>query len=354
MRAVDCVGVLIQGEQHRVYVHRRTMQRRLFPGIWDIVGGHLEPGETPEQTLARELEEETGWKLREIRSTVADWEWEHQGRIRRELDYLVTVEGDLRRPRLEEGKHDASAWVGPDDLELLMENRTDGDRRLRDIVAHVVRARFTERLRLEPIAGPGEVLPGHAADLERLFADPLVAHWYAGAWSTEESVLRSAEMHRGWERDGVSKWMAYERAGGSPEHGAAGALERARGSLVGRGGLSRLSADNPVTAAIAALAGPEWAVDRLELGWALTGAARGLGYATEIGRAGLEFAFETLGASAVIAFTERHNAASRAVMERLGMPFAGEITAEGLVEGVEGVQPDAPFAVHVARGGSAA
>jgi RimJ/RimL family protein N-acetyltransferase len=331
MRAVDCVGVLIQDEQHRVYVQRRTMQRRLFPGIWDIVGGHVERGETPEQTLARELEEETGWKLREIRSTVADWEWKHQRRTRRELDYLVTVEGDLRQPRLEEGKHDAGAWVGPDDLDLLMQNRTDGDRRVRDIVAHVVRTRFTERLRLEPVAGPGEVLPGHAADLERWFADPLVARWYAATWSQEKSVPRSAAMHRSWEEDGVSKWTAYDRASGS---------------LVGRGGLSRLGANLDVTASIASLVGPEWAVDRLDLGWALTKSARGEGYEAEIGRAGLEFAFETLGASAVIAFTERHNVPSRLVMDHLGMSFVGEITTEGLVAGMEGMQPDEPFAVY--------
>ncbi|MDX6263737.1 MAG: 8-oxo-dGTP diphosphatase, partial [Kribbellaceae bacterium] len=141
-----------------------------MPGIWDVVGGHLEEGETPEQALAREVEEETGWRVREIVAPVTDWEWGYEGRVRREIDYLVTVDGDLARPRLEEGKHDAGAWVGPDDLELLMVNRTDGDRRLRDIVAYAVRTVLTERLLLVPITGPDEVLPGHAADLERLHA----------------------------------------------------------------------------------------------------------------------------------------------------------------------------------------
>jgi hypothetical protein len=46
-----------------------------------------------------------------------------------------------------------------------MEHRTDGDRRLRDIVAFAVRTRFTKRLRLEPVTGPGEVLTGHQADI---------------------------------------------------------------------------------------------------------------------------------------------------------------------------------------------
>lgn len=336
MRPVDCVGALIRDERGRVYVHRRTANRRLFPGIWDIVGGHLEQGETPEQALAREVEEETGWRVREIVAAVTDWEWEYEGRVRRELDYVVTVDGDLRQPRLEEGKHDASAWVGPDNLELLMVGRTDGDRRLRDIVAATVRTRFTERLRLEPVTGPTAVLTGHAADLQRLQGDPWVAEWYAETWSAEESVLRARAMQVGWERDGVSKWMAYESA---------------TGALVGRGGMSRLGADAVVTSSIGALLDSSleqaWRVDRLELGWALLSEARGRGYATEIGRAGVEFAFETLGARAVIAFTERHNLASRAVMERLGMKLAGEIRTLGLVEGQPGVHPDAPFAVYV-------
>lgn len=344
MRAVDCVGALIRDERQRVYVQRRTAERRLLPGIWDIVGGHLEEGETPEQALAREVEEETGWRVREIVATVTDWEWEYEGRVRRELDYLVAVDGDLTRPRLEDGKHDASAWVGPDDLDLLMVNRTDGDRRLRDIVAYVVRTVLTERLRLVPITGPGEVLTGHAADLERLHADPWVADWYAGAWSTEESVRRSAGFQARWEADGVGKWMVYERSSGA---------------LVGRGGMERMAADAEVTAKIARLlddsrlgdswSGRAWLTDRLELGWALLGSARGQGLATELGRAGLDYAFDALGARSVIAFTERHNVASRAVMERLGMKFAGEIQTDGLIEGKTGVHPDAPFAIYAAH-----
>ena len=73
----------------------------------------------------------------------------------------------------------------------------------------------------------------------------------------------------------------------------------------------------------------------------------GLGYASEIGRAGLEFAFDVLGMQAVVSCTVRHNVRSRAVMERIGMRYAGEIRSRGMVEGLEGEQDDAPFAVCV-------
>jgi 8-oxo-dGTP pyrophosphatase MutT (NUDIX family) len=125
-----------------VFVQRRSATRRVFPGIWDIVGGHIEAGETLDEGLAREIEEETGWTLRRIGARIADWEWQHDGVVRRELVYLVEVDGDLARPRLEAGKH-AFAWVGPDEIDLLMEGRTDGDGRLRDIVARALPADAT-------------------------------------------------------------------------------------------------------------------------------------------------------------------------------------------------------------------
>jgi RimJ/RimL family protein N-acetyltransferase len=43
---------------------------------------------------------------------------------------------------------------------------------------------------------------------------------------------------------------------------------------------------------------------------------------------------------------ERHNWASRKVMERLGMRLAGEIRACGLIEGRSGVHDAAPFALY--------
>ena len=55
----------------------------------------------------------------------------------------------------------------------------------------------------------------------------------------------------------------------------------------------------------------------------------GRGYATEIGRAGLAFAFDELGATEVVAFTEPHNRRSRVVMERLGMVLVGGIVLDG-------------------------
>ncbi len=50
----------------------------------------------------------------------------------------------------------------------------------------------------------------------------------------------------------------------------------------------------------------------------------------------------------VVAFTERHNLRSRAVMERIDMSYAGEFLGTGLIEGRHGVHDGAPFALYVA------
>ena len=138
MRAPGCVGALIRNDEGRVFVQRRSATRRVLPGIWDIVGGHLEVGESVHDALAREIREETGWLLRGIGQQVADWEWEFDGVIRRELDYLVEVDGDLTVVKLEDGKHDRYAWIGLDNLHVMTEGRSDGDCRLRDIVARAI------------------------------------------------------------------------------------------------------------------------------------------------------------------------------------------------------------------------
>ena len=43
-----------------ILLGRRSPERTFYPDVWDMFGGHMEPGEGQEQTLARELEEELG------------------------------------------------------------------------------------------------------------------------------------------------------------------------------------------------------------------------------------------------------------------------------------------------------
>jgi RimJ/RimL family protein N-acetyltransferase len=62
----------------------------------------------------------------------------------------------------------------------------------------------------------------------------------------------------------------------------------------------------------------------VEMAWRLARAYWGQGFATEAARAGLDYGFETLGLTEIVATTVPANWRSRRVMERLGMTRAPE------------------------------
>jgi 8-oxo-dGTP diphosphatase len=130
------VGAIIVDDEGRAFVHRRGNDRVLFPGCWDIPGGHVEAGETLLDALAREVHEETGWRLQKVVAELGECVWTgNDGVARREVDYVVEVQGDLSAPCLEHPKHVDYAWVGLDDLDRLLENRTTEQTLVRDLVA---------------------------------------------------------------------------------------------------------------------------------------------------------------------------------------------------------------------------
>ena len=68
----------------------------------------------------------------------------------------------------------------------------------------------------------------------------------------------------------------------------------------------------------------------IDLGWRLHPDHWGNGYATESARGAIGYAFGTLGLDELAATTLPDNARSRAVMERLGMAYAGDVVHAGL------------------------
>ncbi|MEU7583753.1 NUDIX domain-containing protein [Streptomyces sp. NPDC041068] len=129
------VGALISDPLGRIFVQRRSADRRLFPGCWDVVGGAVEDGETHHEALEREIAEETGWRLRRVLARVVHESWTADGVRHLESDYVVEVDGDLSSPTLEWDKHPEFAWVAPEDVSLLDENvRLGGGTFIKDMV----------------------------------------------------------------------------------------------------------------------------------------------------------------------------------------------------------------------------
>jgi len=127
--------------------------------------------------------------------------------------------------------------------------------------------------------------------LAALNADPLVMEHFPARLSRSDSDDLIARIEAGFDRHGYGLW----------------ALElRATGEFVGFTGLERTSFEAHFTPAV-------------EVGWRLARSAWGQGYATEAGRAALDFGFDAVGLEEIVSFTSVANIRSRAVMQRLGM-----------------------------------
>ncbi|MGY4926671.1 NUDIX hydrolase [Streptomyces sp. 900105755] len=140
---VWAAGAVILNRDGHAFAQKRSPDRRLFPDCWDIVGGHVEPGESLLDTLVREVDEETGWRVRRVRRLlrIATWTGDDGDGTRREADYLVEVDGDLDNPALEWSKHTAYGWFGPEDLHRLKENRAPGEYLIHDLIAKALQDR---------------------------------------------------------------------------------------------------------------------------------------------------------------------------------------------------------------------
>lgn len=55
------IAILYQNQQFLCQL-RDNKPGILYPGYWGLFGGHLEPGEVPEEAMKRELEEEIGYR----------------------------------------------------------------------------------------------------------------------------------------------------------------------------------------------------------------------------------------------------------------------------------------------------
>lgn len=96
-----------------------------------------------------------------------------------------------------------------------------------------------------------------------------------------------------WDRHGFGAWAV---------------VEQASGSLIGQCGLNTVPDTHPL---------------EVEVLYALAQSAWGQGFATEAARASLRYGFEQVRLDRIIALAAPDNAASRHVMDKLGMKYLG-------------------------------
>lgn len=103
-------AILVNPEGKVLLQHRDNIPTIRYPDHWSMPGGVMEPGEMPEQTIRRELEEELGYVVGEV---------ELYGRIidaYRNLINIFLAPIDQRVDTLVLGEGREVRYFGPDEL----------------------------------------------------------------------------------------------------------------------------------------------------------------------------------------------------------------------------------------------
>jgi 8-oxo-dGTP diphosphatase len=103
-------GVLVRCAE--VLLGHRSPDRRWYPDVWDLPGGHVEPGEDERTALDRELREEVGVVPRRVDpAPVLRIE---DGELHLALFVVRSWDGEPRN--LQPHEHDELRWVSAGDL----------------------------------------------------------------------------------------------------------------------------------------------------------------------------------------------------------------------------------------------
>ncbi|HUZ17079.1 MAG TPA: NUDIX domain-containing protein, partial [Spirochaetia bacterium] len=96
----------------RVLIARRSASDRLYPGMWETIGGSVEEGETLEECIRREVREEIGCRVENLEPF----------RVYETLSgddrYLSNVFTGTVRGRLRPNPHEVQEvrWILPDEV----------------------------------------------------------------------------------------------------------------------------------------------------------------------------------------------------------------------------------------------
>lgn len=112
MNNITIVQKCIVKNNGKVLILRRSMDSRRHPGMWDFAGGKLEYGEDLIQSLKREIKEETGLDVHDIKILCIFSEMDDDGfRIR--IGYYCNADSDS--VALSE-EHTELKWISADEL----------------------------------------------------------------------------------------------------------------------------------------------------------------------------------------------------------------------------------------------
>jgi 8-oxo-dGTP diphosphatase len=98
-------SIIFENDKNEILLYLRDNKPGIpFPGHWDLIGGHVEEGETPGEALVREVKEELNMELKNYtffrkydcpeKDAYPNVKYIYSGRINIPLEEITLLEGD--------------------------------------------------------------------------------------------------------------------------------------------------------------------------------------------------------------------------------------------------------------------
>ncbi|MBU0636391.1 NUDIX domain-containing protein [Candidatus Micrarchaeota archaeon] len=100
----------ILNENKKLLVVKRSNYTKQKPGIWELPGGRLEPGENPINGVQREIKEETGLEINVLEPISV----RHFKRVDKQTVTLLIFLCELKSGTIQlSNEHDSHNWIDP-------------------------------------------------------------------------------------------------------------------------------------------------------------------------------------------------------------------------------------------------
>jgi len=118
------VALLRRGNQ--LFIAKRADTKQTWPGQFELIGGHVDPGETLEDALRREVREEIGVEIT-IGQIVGAFTYESEDTFKVEICYLCELADASAEPVINPEDHSEGRWISRDQTGMLekVDNETD-------------------------------------------------------------------------------------------------------------------------------------------------------------------------------------------------------------------------------------
>lgn len=102
------VGMIVR--DGKIFMARRAKTKITFPDQFELVGGHLDPGEQPADGLIREIQEELGVTV-SVGQIVDAFTYEDHEGLKIEICYLCELADSTIEPVLQPADHSEARWI---------------------------------------------------------------------------------------------------------------------------------------------------------------------------------------------------------------------------------------------------